>query len=178
MKCVILVDNSNVFIEGQKCSGVRKGLGTDPISSRLLHDLSWRIDFGRLLTWLAENREIETAFLVGSRPPPNDDVWKLAESGGFRVITHDRNSQNKEKAVDTEIVAQGTRAILKCPPGVLIIASGDRDFIPLVTIAKEEGWQVEMAAFNSAFQATGEMALAVDRIRPFDGSLDLIGHCA
>jgi len=60
----------------------------------------------------------------------------------------------------------------------LVIASGDRDFIPLVSIAHELKWLVEMVAFSSAFSSYGEMAMAVDTVRPLDGSLDLIGHCA
>ena len=35
-----------------------------------------------------------------------------------------------------------------------------------------------MVAFTSAFSPGGEMAMAVDKVRPLDGSLDLIGHCA
>jgi uncharacterized LabA/DUF88 family protein len=61
------------------------------------------------------------------------------------------------------------------PPGVLVIASGDRDFIPLVNIAKEMGWTVEMAAFKSAYSERGEMAKAVDKVRPLDDVCDKIG---
>ena len=34
------------------------------------------------------------------------------------------------------------------------------------------------AAFSSAFMSHGQMAMSVDKVRPLDGSLDLIGHCA
>ncbi len=102
----------------------------------------------------------------------------MAERGGFEVKTYDRDSNNKEKAVDTELVAQGTLTIATTPaPAVLIVASGDRDFIPLVNVAHELGWAVEMVAFSSAFTRDGEMATSVDKTRPLDGSLDLIGHC-
>ena len=176
MDCVILVDNSNIYIEGQKCSATRKGMG--PVDGRPPIDYSWRIDFTRLLTHLADGRNIRGAVLVGSRPPANDAVWKMAEQGGFKVFTHDRDWSNKEKAVDTELVAQGTLLIAKTPaPAVLVIGSGDRDFMPLVNIAHELGWTVEMAAFSSAYSQGGQIATAVDKVRPLDGSLDLIGHC-
>jgi uncharacterized LabA/DUF88 family protein len=179
MDCVILVDNSNLYIEGQKCSAIRKGMLPEKLGDRQPSDISWRIDFSRLLTQLADGRTIRGAVLVGSRPPPNDTVWKMAEQGGFKVITHDRDSSNKEKAVDTELVAQGTLLIATTPaPAVLVIGSGDRDFLPLVRIAHELTWTVEMAAFSAAFSPTGLMATSVDKIRPLDGSLDLIGHCA
>jgi len=142
-------------------------------------DISWRIDFEKLLTRLADGRKIRSAILVGSRPPPNDAVWKMAEQSGFTVITHDRDAANKEKAVDTELVARGTLIIATTPaPAVLVIASGDRDFLPLVNVAHELKWTVEMAAFSSAFAPHGQMAISVDKVRPLDGSLDLIGHCA
>lgn len=179
MDCIILVDNSNIFIEGQKASAFRKGQVPAELGGKRPADPSWRIDFAKLLKVLADGRNIHAAFLVGSRPPPKDDVWEMAKNGGFEVITHDRDSQNKEKAVDTELVAQGTLAVATGPKtGVLVIASGDRDFIPLVNIAHKRGWTVEMAAFQSAFTESGEMATTVDKTRPLDGSLDLIGHNA
>ena len=174
MECVVLVDNSNVFIEARKLSAVRLDLPA-VIPGRSAQDQNWRLDYSELLTWLANGRKIRKAFLVGSRPPPNDRVWKLAKQSGFEVKTYDRDSNNKEKAVDSELVAQGTRIICTTSPAVLVIASGDRDFIPLVNIAHDEGWIVEMAAFESAFSRLGEMATTVDKIRPLDGALDKIG---
>jgi uncharacterized LabA/DUF88 family protein len=179
MDCVILVDNSNIFIEGQKASAIRKGVGLDAVTGRQVGDMSWRIDFAKLLSALADGRPIRKAFLVGSRPPPKDNVWEMATANGFEVITHDRDARNKEKAVDTELVARGTLTIATTPaPAVLVIASGDRDFIPLENIAHELKWTVEMCAFSSAFTQQGGMALAVDKVRPLDGSLDLIGDYA
>jgi uncharacterized LabA/DUF88 family protein len=178
MDWVILVDNSNIFIEGQRCSARRKGM-LPAAGEKQPTDISWRIEFDRLLMQLANGRPIRKAFLVGSRPPPNDNVWRMVAKNGFEVITHDRDAKNKEKAVDTELVARGTLVIATTPaPATLIIASGDRDFIPLVNIGHELNWLVEMVAFSSAFSPTGEMAMAVDEVRPLDGSLDLIGHCA
>ena len=49
------------------------------------------------------------------------------------------------------------------------------DFIPLVDVAHEAGWTVEMAAFKSAFSPMGATAMKVDRIRPLDDALERIG---
>jgi uncharacterized LabA/DUF88 family protein len=175
-KCVIVVDNSNIFIEGQKYSATAKG---QQDQSRSVCDPSWRIDFGNLLTRLAEGRAIHAAVLVGSRPPANDSVWKSAEQLGFTVTVHDRDNQGKEKAVDTELVAQGTEIIVAAPePMTLVIASGDRDFIPLVSVAHRRKWLVEMAAFSSAFSAVGQMATSVDKVRPLETVFKDIGHNA
>ncbi|MGO9797563.1 MAG: NYN domain-containing protein, partial [Terracidiphilus sp.] len=119
------------------------------------------------------------AILVGSRPPAKDSVWNEAKQLGFSVTVHDRDFKGKEKAVDTELVAQGTEIIVSAgEPMTLIIASGDRDFIPLVSVAHRRGWSVEMAAFSSAFSATGQMATSVDSIRPLEQIFGDIGYNA
>ena len=167
--CVIIVDNSNVWIEGKKFSAKQKNItgGDDP---------SWRIDFGRLLSTVAEGKEIKEAILVGSRPPMSDSVWNAAKERGFKVKVHPRNSVGKEKAVDTELVAQGVAQIYTFEPGTLKILSGDRDFIPLVRIAPEQGWETEMWAFTNAFSKNGDMAQSVTRICPLDNVFDQIGR--
>ena len=178
-KCVIVVDNSNVFIEGQKHSAAKKGVKKLNPTDREPCDPSWRIDFDKLLSRLANGRQIHAAILVGSRPPANDSVWKSAEQLGFTVTVHDRDSQHREKAVDTELVAQGTEIICDAKePMTLVIASGDRDFIPLVSVAHRRKWDVEMAAFSSAFSATGDMATSVDKVRPLELEFDSIGSNA
>ena len=175
-QCLILVDNSNIYIEGAKYSAKRKGVQKTTLDERDPQDPSWRIDFGRLLGYLANGKTISHAILVGSRPPPNDNVWESAKAGGFEVIVHDRDANNREKSVDTELVAQGTRTIVRsAQPMTLIIASGDRDFIPLVNVAHEENWSVEMCAFTSAYSQWGDMANAVDIVRPLDQGFADIG---
>lgn len=168
-ECVIIVDNSNVWIEGKKFSAKKKGIksGDDP---------SWRIDFGKLLSIVAEKRKIRKAVLVGSRPPKDDSIWNAAKKQGFEVVIHDRNPMGKEKAVDTEIVAQGTEIICTTPPCVLKLLSGDRDFIPLIRMAANKDWKTEMWAFTNAFKKSGEMAQTVTQIKPLDQVFDEIGR--
>jgi uncharacterized LabA/DUF88 family protein len=173
---VIVIDNSNVFIEGQKYSAKVKGLVKPDGDDRDPQDINWRIDFGRLITAIANGRTISHAVLVGSRPPQNS-VWEAARLSGLQVTVHDRNSRNQEKAVDTELVAQGTEIICTIPtPSDLAILSGDRDFIPLVSVAHRRCWQVEMWAFRNAYNPNGQMATSVDRICPLDNIFSQIGH--
>jgi uncharacterized LabA/DUF88 family protein len=175
-RCLLLVDNSNVFIEGAKFSARRKGVRRQPGDIREPQDPSWRLDFGRLLDFFAEGRDIIDAILVGSTPPTSDTIWGAARTRGFRVLTHERSSTG-EKAVDTEIVAQGTEIICEqTSPGIVVLASGDRDFIPLVKLAQRRNWVVEMCAFSNAFQPNGLMAMAVDRVRQLDSAFDRISR--
>jgi uncharacterized LabA/DUF88 family protein len=128
------------------------------------------------LTKVAAGRTVSDAILVGSRPPQNDIVWQAAKQSGFLVTVHQSSSDNREKAVDTELVAQGTEIVCTEEPQALAILSGDRDFVPLVRVAQKRGWTVEMWAFKNAFNPSGEMAITVDEIHPLDDVFDDIGH--
>lgn len=178
--CVILVDNSNLFIEGMKFSAWDKGLvGGHDIEPT---DTTWRLDFETLLEYLAEGRKIISAILVSSSPPDSPDLWRAAERRGFEVLVHERNSAGVEKGVDVHLAITGTRLIhtIDLPPEqmCLVIASGDSDFQPLAEEAKRKGWQVELCSFSSAFNPRGKLAAAVDRVRLLDESFDLIGRYA
>jgi uncharacterized LabA/DUF88 family protein len=176
-ECLILLDNSNIFIEGQKLSAKRKGVNRVSPTDKDPCDPSWRINFGSLLLHLADGRKIIDAVLVGSRPPQNDGVWEAARVKGFQVIVYERSGR-EEKAVDTELVARGTEIICSGgDPKILVIASGDRDFIPLVNVAHRKKWDVEMCAFSSAFSPAGDMAMSVDKVRPLDADYLKIGKC-
>jgi uncharacterized LabA/DUF88 family protein len=101
----------------------------------------------------------------------------MAQNRGFDVYVHDRDARNQEKAVDTDLVARGTEAIFMAKrPGIVVVASGDRDFIPLIQVAARQGWITEMAAFNTAFSPYGEMATTVNKVRSLDAMFDRIGH--
>lgn len=167
--CIVIVDNSNIWIEGMKCSAKIKGMPNTPDGKEAC-DFGWRIDFGKLLNLVADGKNIRKAILVGSRPPKKDSLWNAAKSKGFDVIVQDRNSQNREKAVDTKLVVKGTQLICTTDPAVLKILSGDSDFMPLVDIANEMGWETEMWAFASALGA-GSMATSVSKIELLDSHI-------
>lgn len=175
-RCVILVDNSNVFIGGRKLSAVRKGVEANGEGDP--RDPSWRLDFEKLLACLADGRSIHAALMVGSSRSEDDPVWDSADQAGFDVVVHERKPGRGEKAVDTELVARGTEIITTAgKPMVLVITSGDADYLPLVDVARRWSWCVEMAAFAESFDPQGEMATAVDSIRLLDECFEQIGRC-
>ena len=105
---LVYVDNSNVFIEGKRVKAVDTGAAMniyDAMNNRIL-DPSYKIDFGRLHHFVAgdDKTAIKRCMLFGSRPPPNDSLWKVASNSGFEVVVEDRNVSNKEKKIDTGIV--------------------------------------------------------------------------
>ncbi|MDR2500193.1 MAG: NYN domain-containing protein [Treponema sp.] len=173
--CLMLADNANVFIEGRKFSARQKGLIRQAQDQREPIDWQWRIDFGSLLRQAANGHRIIKAILVGSTPPPNDSLWKAAESQGFEVITHARSPiTGEEKAVDAELIARGVESICDHKtPAILKLLSGDRDFLPLITTASRRGWETELWGFNISISV--ELSQAVSRVHLLDDVFDKIG---
>src|SRR4051794_28651688 len=82
------VDNSNVWIEGQRVSAVKRGLASSPWDAmkRGIVDAAWRYDFGKLNSLVCPaDARVGRSFLVGSRPPANDSLWDSARQEGFEV---------------------------------------------------------------------------------------------
>jgi uncharacterized LabA/DUF88 family protein len=149
------VDNSNVFIEGQRVAAVRSGMALDiwdAIQNRT-QDTSYRLDFGKLHTLMlgGDHTKISRAVLFGSRPPPNDDIWNLMRRIGFEVIVEDRNAANKEKRIDTGIAYAMTKdaytRVDKASDRLTLVA-GDGDYVPVVRDLVAEGFDVDVAFWS------------------------------
>ena len=154
---LVYVDNSNVFIEGKRAKAVESGIAMniyDAMNNRIL-DNSYKIDFGRMHDFVAgpDKANIKRCMLFGSRPPPKDSIWKIAKKAGFEVITEDRNVANKEKKIDTGIVAAMTRdayTIADKNNDTITLVAGDADFVPSVRMLVEDGFKVEVAFWDHA----------------------------
>jgi uncharacterized LabA/DUF88 family protein len=151
------VDNSNVFIEGQRVAAVKSHMSMnihDAMRTGTL-DNSYRIDFGKLHEFIAgtNKSEIKRAVLFGSRPPANDKIWDYARRKGFEVITEDRNVQNKEKKIDTGIVHLMTKdAYTKVDKSndTITLVAGDGDFVPVIRDLVQEGFKVDVVFWSHA----------------------------
>lgn len=160
--CIIFVDDSNVWIEAQKHAASGKSHlpklnGTD-------RDPRARIDIGALLEKLRKNRIQGPSFLYGSRPPPNDTVWRAFENKMFKTCIFDRNKKNKEKQVDIQMSVDMTekalelklsakngdrKAIEERDNTVFVVITGDLDMRPAVEKIIECGIRVELWAWKS-----------------------------
>ena len=151
----VYVDNSNVFIEGKRVSAVAKGLAMnvyDAMNNRII-DYDYKMSFGRLHEFVAgqDESKIARAVLFGSRPPPNDSVWKYAEQAGFELVLEDRNVANKEKKIDTGIVSAMVRDAykkMKAGSDAIVLVAGDSDFVPPVRDLIEDGFKVEVVFWD------------------------------
>lgn len=143
----VYVDNSNIFIEGKKIAARKKGVED-------YHDLQFRLDFGELYDFIAEHNpeKIARALLLGSRPPTSDKVWSVAEQAGFEVVVLDRNQDNREKKVDTGLVAAMVRDAYTraAKTDVITLVAGDSDYVPAVEMLVKDGFRVEVIFWSSA----------------------------
>jgi len=153
----VYVDNSNVFIEGRRVSAVAQGVAPDifeAMRSQIL-DPYYTIDFGRLHQFVAgaDKSQIARASLFGSRPPPDDSIWKFAKKAGFEVILVNRNFLNKEKKVDTGIVTAMMKDAYRqadVKNDVLTLVAGDGDYVPAIEELKKDGFRVELVFWDHA----------------------------
>lgn len=151
----IYVDNSNLFLEGRRVAAVKKGLADD-IKQAMEHrtmDYEYQIDFGKLYEFLTQGEETERCYLIGSRPPPNDTLWGIAESKGFEVHVEDRNAANKEKKIDTTIATEMLDDAYnenQKKDHTITLVSGDRDYVPPVKKLIKRGYSVDVVFWEHA----------------------------
>ena len=171
----IYVDNSNVFIEGQRASAVSQGMARDiyhAMNDRIL-DNKYRISFGKLYRFITgENRqETARAMLFGSKPPDNDVIWEIAKKAGFEVVIETCNLSNREKKIDTGIVAALMRdAYRNAKEGdVFSLVAGDSDYEPAIHSLFQDGFQVNVVFWEHASRILID---ACSKFVPLDSYLD------
>lgn len=158
------VDNSNVFIEGQRVSAVQQGMAKDifDATARNISDHGWNLDYGKLHTLICGDKsEVGAANLWGS-PPPGDSFWKKVEKHGFTVEKFDRSKYTgTEKKVDVAIAHRMTKdaytKIDKASSEITLVA-GDSDFVPVVKDLVGEGFKVYVAFWDHASRELRETA--------------------
>lgn len=158
------IDNSNVFIEGQRVSAINEGMAVDLYDSfeRRVFNFSYKLDYGKLYEYLCgdDKRKVGCAKLWGS-PPPSDSFWKMVERQGFEVVTYDRNAAGKEKKVDVAIAHSITKdaytKIDKAKSEIVLVA-GDKDYVPVIEDLKAEGYKITVVFWDHAAKELRESA--------------------
>ena len=170
VRSYIFVDNSNIFIEGQKAAAKAEN---SEVAGKL-----YRVDFGRLFAFLRP-RGNECFFslggedfpkLYGSEPPPLDSLWKILGKMGVSLKIFRKNPRGLEKRVDAALIWDYSRLILelqKTPDGELVIVAGDADYYDLIERGKERRWKVRIVCWRHA------TAQIVQRLPQFE---DLTPH--
>lgn len=165
MSDFIYVDNSNLYIEGRRVAAVAAGLSPSIYDAMRdgTFDHGYTISFGKLHDFLTGNdlSKIKRAALFGSRPPPNDSIWRFAEKAGFELHLEDRNVNNKEKKIDTGIATLLTKDAYKNGKpnqDTFVLVAGDADYVPTVNELRKDGYVVEVVFWNHAARELKEAA--------------------
>lgn len=146
----MFVDNSNIFIGAKYSVAALEQAGEWDQKKTTRHLSNCRVDYGFLMSHILGGRQLGAPpLLVGSRPPLNDTIWETIKGQGFDVTIFDRNTANKEKRVDTTIAVQATACVCKQKPAVLVIVAGDGDYDPVVTVATDHGWSIEIYSWKT-----------------------------
>lgn len=135
----VFIDNSNVFIEGQ-----RVARETFRYDDQLI--LRFRISYGGLLDFIQQGRKLMEAVLVGSRPPQNDALWNRLKALGIEPRIFDRSFYTgREKRVDAELT-NAVRDTLEDneEPGTIALVAGDADYVPVIERCIRRKWSVEL----------------------------------
>ena len=174
------VDNSNVWIEGQRIQAVKQGLARDAYDAMNRKiNAPWSYDFGRLYELVCPlGMKVGRSILVGSRPPPNDSVWERARSEGFQVEVFGRNAANKEKQVDSSIVTtmmEDSYEYMKAERGdMAVLVAGDGDYVPNVRSMQKRGLQVRVVFWKHA--TSRELRETADEFVDLDQHFDWLTH--
>ncbi|CAG8771892.1 9179_t:CDS:2, partial [Racocetra fulgida] len=146
-KVYIFIDNSNNWIQGKFAVGKleRLGLGSHINKRDSYYFDHLRIEYGCLIEKIQGKRILgDKPFIVGSRPPINDSMWKRFEEQGCEIKVFDRNVENREKKVDQALSRAAYKKIHFKEPAILALVAGDGDYHPMIEEALEYGMSREL----------------------------------
>lgn len=124
-----------------------------PNINRPATDRGLRIDYGELLTYLIADRFLVEAFCYVPIDPRNPSAReheiKKLRLMGWHVQTKvgKANQQSYKCNFDVEITLELMHIAERIKPDTIIMASGDIDFIPVVSEMRRRGIRVEIASF-------------------------------
>ena len=155
--CFVFVDDSNLWIAGQKAHAQKLKLQDADKDPR------FRVDLGRLLGLVVGERIIIQAYLFGSKPPPNDTVWTAARRRNFMVEVFERAGgvkEGREKEVDNAMTAvithwatrltydQILQSHIDKSSVAFVVITGDRDMYTAVSATLAERIRVELCNWS------------------------------
>jgi hypothetical protein len=133
-------------------------------------DYNWTLDFGKLFEFAGGSKpEVRKAALFGSRPPKNDSLWISAQKCGFDVVVYDRNVVDREKKIDTDIVAtmiEDSYEIYKAGDEITLVA-GDSDYVPAIEKLRKRDIPVHVVFWNHAARELKEAASKFVALDPY-----------
>lgn len=179
----VFVDDSNLWIEGQRVSAVKTGLARNmwEAQAKQTLDHSWRMDAWALREILVDWAKVPVpqAVLVGSETGRDLNWWNLAKRAGFRVEVVRRDPCRREKKVDVALASQVWSCVhQKMRPRLdgITLVTGDGDFVPLVQGVRKLGIQVKVAFWSHANRELKDAGDEFEDLDPYFSHVTHRGH--
>lgn len=148
----VFFDNSNILGGAQSERRVREPL---------VPWFAFRVYYRNLFDLIENGREVRTAILAGSVPPPSEAIWQYARDKGYgtdllRRVENDEGNK-VEQGVDEILHLKIANTLLDYPnTDILVVATGDGStsafntgFPGQITRALKLGWTVEVWSWTS-----------------------------
>lgn len=122
--------------------------------NRAAREKRLRVDYHHLLQYLGEGRFLIDAYAYVPINPRNehrsDGVIEALWRSGYIVTTKLGTiaGGTYKCNFDVEIAMDVQRVVYQVKPDILVLASGDSDFVPLIQEVRKAGVRVEVAAFE------------------------------
>ena len=145
----IFWDNSNIHISG--LSLMQK---FEPTQQREL----FRTNFKNLFELVRDGRVVDNAFLSGSIPPPNNDLWEYLRRMGINLQLLNKTADGTEQeSVDMSLQTMMLRTAIDriSNPSIMAVLTGDgagkqlgEGFLSDLNRIKGMGWDIEVYAWE------------------------------
>lgn len=145
----IFWDNSNIHI-----SGLTVMQKYEPTQQREL----FRTNFKNLFELVRNGRTVDTAFLSGSVPPPNNDLWDYLRRMGISLQLLSKTAEGTEQeSVDMSLQTMMLRTAIDnlSRPSTIAVLTGDgagkqlgEGFLSDLTRISALGWNIEVYAWE------------------------------
>ncbi|MGQ4810436.1 hypothetical protein NKDENANG_03902 [Candidatus Entotheonellaceae bacterium PAL068K] len=100
----------------------------------------------------------------------------MARQAGFEPVIEDRNVANKEKKIDTGIVAammKDAYTLVSREEDTLILVAGDGDYVPAVkTLVVDDGYRVDVVFWKHAVST--ELMRVCSKFIALDKYIDIL----
>ena len=123
---------------------------------RTAREKGFRLNFQHLLLYVGENRFLVDSHCYVPIDPRNEhrrdrDIEELW-SAGYMVTTKKGSvaGGTYKCNFDVEITMDMLKVVYQVKPDIIVLASGDSDFIPLIQEVRKSGVRVEVAAFEES----------------------------
>lgn len=160
----ILIDGSNLYIEGQRLSSFQSTPAAVREASIYDHqrfDFQFRLDLNRLIGFLrGSGSDDPRPKLFGSHSENSPVFFSAAVAAGFEPVLFERNAKNREKQVDVALAVEAMDLAARAVPerDRFVLVAGDSDYLPLVQRLRARGFEVELVFWGHAARELVEAA--------------------